>query len=75
MRTIFNISLLALLLAVAPSPCFALWEIAPVSREAAKELGMQVRTTATGPNHFIVELEFKPEGELKARRLMVTVGA
>ena len=49
----------------APSRCFALWEIAQVTTERAKELGMEVRSKATGPNHVIVELEFKIEGELK----------
>ena len=65
MKTIFNIFILAVLLLVAPSPCFALWGIAPVSKEGAKELGMQVRSEPAGPNHVRVELEFKPEGKLK----------
>ena len=65
MKTTFNIFVLAVLLLGVPSPCFALWEIAPVSKERAKELGMQVRTTATGPNHVIVDLEFKTEGKFK----------
>ena len=47
MKAAFNITFLAVLL-VAPSPCFALWLIAPVSKEGAKELGIEVRTTATG---------------------------
>jgi hypothetical protein len=65
MKTVFNIFVVAVLLVVAPSPCFALWEIAPVSKEGAKELGMQVRSEPAGPNHIRVELEFKPEGKLK----------
>jgi hypothetical protein len=64
MRTISSVAVLAFLL-LSPSPCFALWLIAPVSKEGAKELGMEVRTTATGPNHVIVELEFKTEGKFK----------
>ena len=64
MKTIFNIFVLAVLL-LAPSPCFALWFTAPVSKERAKELGMEVRTTATGPNHVIVQLEFKTEGSFE----------
>jgi hypothetical protein len=36
-----------------------------VSKEEAKEFGMQVRSTAAGPNHVNVELEFKPEGYFK----------
>ena len=65
MKTVFNIFVLAVLLVVAPSPCFALWDIALVSKEKAKELGMEVRTTATGPNHVIVQLEFKTEGKFE----------
>src|SRR5262245_46639530 len=64
MKAVFNIAVLAALL-VAPGPCFALWEIAPVAKERAKDLGMEVRSTADGPNHVRVELEFRPVGELK----------
>jgi hypothetical protein len=64
MKTAFSIAVLAILL-VAPSPCFALWGIAPVSKERAKELGMQVRSEPAGPNHVRVALEFKPEDKLK----------
>ena len=65
MKTPFNIAVLAVLL-VAPSPCFALWVIASVSKERAKELGMEVRSKAAGPNQVRVELEFKTEGKFEA---------
>ena len=65
MKTLFGIAVLAVLL-VAASPCFALTFHVPVSKERAKELGMEVRTTATGPNHVIVQLEFKTEGKFEA---------
>ena len=64
MKTLFGIAVLAVLL-VAPSPCFALWVTVPVSKEGTKELGMEVRTTADGPNQVRVELELKTEGKLK----------
>jgi hypothetical protein len=64
MKTAFSIAVVAVLLA-PPSPCFALWEIEPVSRERAKELGMEVRSERAGPNHVRVELEFKTDGALK----------
>jgi len=64
MKTLFGIAVLAVLL-VAASPCFALTFNVPVSREKAKELGMEVRTTATGPNHVIVQLEFKTDGKFE----------
>ena len=65
MKTVFNIFVLGVLLVVAPSPCFALWGIAPVSKELAKEMSMEVRSNAAGPNHVTVDLEFKTEGALK----------
>ena len=64
MKTLFGIAVLVVLL-VAPSPCFALTVKHPVSKEGAKELGMEVRTTADGPNHVIVQLEFKTEGKFE----------
>ena len=48
MKTIFNISAVAVFLVIAPSPCFALWGVVNVSKEVAKELGMEVRTTTAG---------------------------
>jgi hypothetical protein len=64
MKTAFHIAVLAALL-VLPSPCFAAWDVEIVTKERAKELGLALRATADGPNHVRVELEFKPEGELK----------
>jgi hypothetical protein len=65
MKLIFTISAVAVLLVVAPSPCFALWVTVSVSKERAKELGMEVRSTAAGPNQVRVELEFKTEGKFE----------
>jgi hypothetical protein len=65
MKTLFGIAVLAVLL-VAASPCFALTFHVSVSKERAKELGLEVRTTATGPNHVSVQLEFKTEGKFEA---------
>jgi hypothetical protein len=65
MRTIFNISVLAVLLVVAASPCLADMGIGPVSKAGAKELGLEMRFTANGTNEVWVELEFKAEGKLK----------
>jgi hypothetical protein len=65
MKTILSVSALALFLVVAPSPCYALWDVALVTLELAKEMGMEVRSMAAGPNHVTVELEFSTEGALK----------
>jgi hypothetical protein len=65
MKTAFSVFAVAIFLALTPNPCFALWDIEIISRERAKELGMEVRAMAAGPNHVQVQLEFKAEGELK----------
>jgi len=61
MKSLFGVAGLAILL-VAAGPCFALTFHVAVSKEKAKELGMEVRTTATGPDRVSVKLEFKTEG-------------
>ena len=68
MKTIVSIVTFAVLLTVPPRACFALWDVLTVSKEEAKELGLLVRTTASGPNHVGVELEFRAEGAFKAFR-------
>src|SRR5262245_19557410 len=55
----------AAFLIVTANPCLALWEIALVSKEPAKEMGMEVRSHAAGPVEVRVDLEYKPQGELK----------
>jgi hypothetical protein len=76
MKTILSGLVLALFLLVIPQPCFALWGIAPVSKDKAKELGMQVRSEAAGPKQVRVELEFKPVGALKDfSRVALRIGA
>ena len=64
-KTIMNISVLTFLLFSASSQCFPEMTIEQVSKERAKELGMEVRTKANGPNDIWVELEFKAEGKFK----------
>ena len=66
MKSTFNISVLAALLLAASSTCFAMMEIAQVSKARAKELGMEIRSKANGPKEVWVELEFKPEGQFKS---------
>lgn len=64
MKTIVNIFAFALLL-VAPSRCFALWDVLQLSKEQAKEHGLQVSSQAAGPNRVSVKMEFKIDGQLK----------
>ena len=65
MKTFITIAAVAVLLVAVPGPCFALWGIATVNRERAKELGMEVRVPAANPDQVRIELEFKLEGTLK----------
>jgi hypothetical protein len=61
MKTKINISILAFLLGVASSPCFAMMGIKFISKERAKELGIEMRGTPSGPKAAMIALEFSPE--------------
>jgi len=54
------------LLFATSSQCIALMEIQNVSKARAKELGMEIRSNAAGPDAVRVELEFETTGELKS---------
>ena len=56
---------LTILLFAASNHCFALREIALLTKEEAKGMGIEVRAKPAGPDAVLLELEFKPEGELK----------
>ena len=43
MKTAFSIAVLAVLL-VAPGECFAEWDIENITKDRAKEMGMEVRS-------------------------------
>jgi hypothetical protein len=58
----------SLLLVVGATPCFALMRIDQITKEQAKELGIELRIKGTGPIEVWVELEFKAEGKLKEFR-------
>jgi hypothetical protein len=66
MRTIINFVILNLLLFAASSQCFAMIFHEPVSKERAKELGMEIRWKGDGTNTVWVELEFQTEGPFKS---------
>jgi hypothetical protein len=65
MRTIFTVSVLAVMLAVAPNRSYALESIEIVTKERAKSLSLQIRANAAGPDAVLVVLEFETKGELK----------
>ena len=62
---ILKISILTFLFMAASSQCFALREIAVITKKEAKEMGIEVRAQAAGADAVRLELEFKPEGKLK----------
>jgi len=64
MKTTLRLAVLAVLL-IAPGRCFALWGIAQVSKEQAKEMGIEFRSAAAGADQVRVELEFKTEGRFE----------
>jgi hypothetical protein len=65
MGTIFNTSVLAVLLTVAPNRSYALELIETVTKEQAKLLGLQIRSNAAGTDAVLIVLEFETKGELK----------
>ena len=62
---ILKISFLTFLFMAASSQCFALRDIAVVTKKEAKEMGIELRAKPSGPDAVWLELEFKPEGKLK----------
>jgi hypothetical protein len=65
MKSLFNLSVLAVLLIVSAVPCHAMISVTSVSREQAKEMGMEIRLRANGADQVWVFLEIKPTGKLK----------
>ena len=65
MKAIFNLTVLAVLLAVAPGRCLALRSIGILSTNEAKAMGVEIRATPAGPDAAWIELEFRTEGKLK----------
>ncbi len=64
MKAIIFISILTVLLFAPSGQCLALMSVGDVSKERAKELGIELRAKPNGPNEAWIELEFKPEGGL-----------
>ena len=62
---ILRISVVTLLFIAASSQCFALREIAVVTKKEAKGMGIEVRAHPAGADAVWLELELKPEGKLK----------
>ena len=50
---------------LAPTASYGMRSVRIMTKEMAREMGLEVRATASGPNAAWVELELKPEGKLK----------
>ena len=66
MRRMTLILALAVLLAAAPSLCSAFESIEFVTQARAKELGMEIKVNAAGPDAVLIVLDFETKGELKS---------
>jgi len=65
MKPILHFPIVVLLVFAISDPCLALRSIGLVSKEQAKEMGIEVRATPAGPENAWIELKLKPEGKLK----------
>jgi hypothetical protein len=63
MKTKLSLAVLILFAAVC-GKCLAVISIRNISKDVAKELGIELRAKPNGPNEAWIELEFKPEGKL-----------
>jgi hypothetical protein len=63
MKTIHYLAFLILFVA-AQNTSWARFSVRNVSKEQAKELGIELRAKALGPKNAWIELEFKAEGKL-----------
>jgi hypothetical protein len=46
-------------------PCFGMMSVAPLSRQQAEQMGIEIRSKALGVQGLFVEIEFKLEGKLR----------
>ena len=63
MKTTVSLAALILFVAVCGTS-LAVISVGNVSKDQAKELGIELRAKPNGPNEAWIELEFKPEGKL-----------
>lgn len=65
MKAPLTFSALTILFAATPGVCSAMMSIELVTKDRAKALGREVRSSAAGPDTVRVELELETTGELK----------
>ncbi len=68
-------TVVVILLLVLPSECLAMMEIADVTKEQAKEMGLTVRSHKNGEAGIAVTLEFRTMGKLETfQRVELQIG-
>ncbi len=65
MKSLLKISMAFSILAALASSSHALIQVAAVSKEQAKKLGIEVESQSAGPNHLRVVIDFKRMDALK----------
>ena len=65
MKTKLTISVLAALFVITATTCLAAREICLVSKQQAKEWGIEIHTTSNGPKEIWIELQFKADAKFK----------
>jgi hypothetical protein len=65
MKTLLSFLVVAFLGVLAPHSCLAEMTIEDVSRDRARELGLEIRAKPAGPDAVRIELEFELKGALK----------
>jgi hypothetical protein len=63
MKTTTSLAVLVLFVATCGT-CLGVISIRKLSKDQAKDLGIELRAKPNGPNEAWIELEFKPEGRL-----------
>ncbi len=65
MKHLLTLSFLALFLTLTATTCYALWDVAYVTKAEAKEYGVDIRPNQAGPKDVRVEMEIQLAGKLK----------
>lgn len=65
MQLIIKLAALALAFTFTTGHCFGNWDVEEVTKERAKELGIEVRSQPAAPGSVLVELEFPTKGAFK----------
>ncbi len=66
MTSQFKLPLFVVFIAAVSFQCLAMRSVGTLTKKEATEMGIEIRASAAGPEALWLQLEFKPEGKLKA---------